>query len=160
MVPVHETTWNFTKKEKSVYSYSMKDKPLLVEAGIYVHAYDVDAMGYVSNIVYIRWFEDMRHHLLDVYYPFEKMIEDGKSPVLMHTDVDYLQPLTIHDKPTGRCWMEKAGGTKWILRYEIVQGDTVHCSGIQKGYFMDLSTQRPVKLPQNMLDAFRAAVEE
>ncbi|NQT59445.1 MAG: acyl-CoA thioesterase [Bacteroidetes bacterium] len=138
----------------------MKDKPLLVEAGIYVHAYDVDAMGYVSNIVYIRWFEDMRHHLLDVYYPFEKMIEDGKSPVLMHTDVDYLQPLTIHDKPTGRCWMEKAGGTKWILRYEIVQGDTVHCSGIQKGYFMDLSTQRPVKLPQNMLDAFRAAVEE
>jgi len=138
----------------------MKNKPLFVEADLNIHAYDVDVMGYVSNIVYIRWFEDMRHHLLDKYYPFEKMIEDGKSPVLMHTGADYLRPLTIHDKPKGRCWMSKGGGTKWELRYEIVQGDVVHCSGLQRGYSMDLTTQRPVKLAQNLLDAFRDAVKE
>ena len=137
----------------------MKNRPLLVEDGIYIHAYDVDAMGYVSNIVYVRWFEDLRHCLLDLHYPFEKMIADGKSPVLVHTDVNYLLPLTIHDKPFGRCWMSRGGGTKWELQYEIVQGDVVHCSGKQKGYFMDIKTKRPEKLPQHMLDAYRAAVE-
>ena len=80
----------------------MEIKPLLVEADLYIHAYDVDVMGYVSNIVYIRWFEDMRHHMLDIVYPFEKMIEEGIAPVLMHTELDYLRPFTIHDKPIGR----------------------------------------------------------
>ncbi len=137
----------------------MEIKPLLVEADLYIHAYDVDVMGYVSNIVYIRWFEDMRHHMLDIVYPFEKMIEEGIAPVLMHTELDYLRPFTIHDKPIGRCWMSKAGGTKWELRHEIVQGDTVHCAGVQRGYTMDLKTQRPVKLPQKMLDTFKAEAD-
>jgi acyl-CoA thioester hydrolase len=136
---------------------SMQTKPLLITTDIYVRAYDVDAMGYVSNIVYIRWFEDLRHHFLDIYYPFASMIADDRSPVLMHTDVDYLRPLTIHDKPTGRCWMEKAGGSKWKMGYEIVQGETIHCSGSQIGYFMDLKTQRPVKLPESMVSAFKSA---
>ena len=32
-----------------------------LEMPLKVRAYDVDAMGYVSNIVYVRWFEDLRH---------------------------------------------------------------------------------------------------
>ncbi len=138
----------------------MSEKPLLVEADIYIHAYDVDAMGYVSNIVYIRWFEDMRHYFLDVHYPFERMIADGLSPVLMQVEAEYRKPLTIHDKPQGRIWMEKIGATKWTMNYEIVQGDAVHCFGRQTGYFMELGSQRPARLPENMVSAFRAAREQ
>lgn len=33
---------------------------LVVEKEIEVNGYDIDVMGVVSNIVYIRWFEDLR----------------------------------------------------------------------------------------------------
>ena len=32
---------------------------LVAEREIEVNNYDIDAMGIVSNIVYIRWFEDL-----------------------------------------------------------------------------------------------------
>lgn len=121
-----------------------------ITAPIYVRAYDVDAMGYVSNIVYVRWFEDLRHRFLDLCYPFQQMIQDQLSPVLMHTEVDYLIPLTIHDVPEGHCTVEKFGRTKWSLNYEIVQGGKVHCRGRQTGYMMDLGTKKPVPIPERM----------
>ncbi|MCF7944731.1 MAG: acyl-CoA thioesterase [Spirochaetia bacterium] len=133
----------------------MKIRPLSVEAEIPIRAYDIDAMGYVSNIVYIRWFEDLRHVFLDKHYPFEQMISDGKSPVLMHTEIDYRRPLTIQNKPAGTCWMEKVGRTKWEMHFEILQDSDIYCTGIQIGYFMDLKRQRPTKLPDSMINAYK-----
>lgn len=124
-----------------------------IKLDLYIHAYDVDAMGYVNNIVYVRWFEDLRHRFLDLCYPFQQMIRDHLSPVLMHTEVDYLLPLTIHDHPVGCCLIEKFGRTKWSLVYEIVQDGKVHCRGKQTGYMMDLETKRPIPIPESMRKA-------
>ncbi len=33
----------------------MTQKPLLIEMPIKINFYDIDAMGIVSNIVYVRW---------------------------------------------------------------------------------------------------------
>jgi acyl-CoA thioester hydrolase len=52
----------------------MKDvfKPMLVELEIKIKAYDIDVMGIVSNIVYVRWFEDLRTLFLIHFYPLRK----------------------------------------------------------------------------------------
>ncbi len=41
---------------------------------IQVKAYEIDAMGVVSNIVYVKWLEDARHEFLAKYYPYDEMI--------------------------------------------------------------------------------------
>ena len=38
----------------------VKERQLIAEKEITINAYDIDARGIVSNIVYIRWFEDLR----------------------------------------------------------------------------------------------------
>ena len=38
----------------------MTERKLVAERNFEVNGYDIDAMGIVSNIVYIRWFEDLR----------------------------------------------------------------------------------------------------
>ncbi len=78
------------------------DKPMMIEVPIMVKAYEVDCVGIVSNIVYIKWFEDMRHYFMDKYYPYREMMGDHVSPVLVATTAQYKAPLTIIDSPIGR----------------------------------------------------------
>ena len=130
-------------------------RAMLIEMPIKIRAYDIDAVGIVSNIVYIRWFEDLRHEFLDKYYPFESMILEGKSPLLMKTEVEYLSPLTIHDKPTGRLWADKFGKTKWNLALEILCGTTIKCKGKQTGCFFSLESGRPTPFPDWFLQTYK-----
>ena len=102
---------------------------LVVENDIEVNGYDIDAMGIVSNIVYIRWFEDLRTIFINQYMNYSEMMKQGISPILMKTEVEYKVPITIHDKPVGRCWFMKSGRTKWIFKFEIASADCVHCVG-------------------------------
>ncbi len=69
---------------------------------IEVNGYDIDAMGVVSNIVYIRWFEDLRTAFINQHMNYSTMINQGISPILMKTEAEYKVPVTIHDKPVGR----------------------------------------------------------
>lgn len=130
------------------------DKPMMIEVPIMIKAYEVDCVGIVSNIVYIKWFEDMRHYFLDKYYPYREMMENKVSPVLVKTQAEYKAPLTISDSPIARCWMEKLGNVKWEMHTEIELDGNLCCKGIQKGCFFDTEQNAPTKTPKVLLDAY------
>jgi acyl-CoA thioester hydrolase len=130
-----------------------------IEAPCPVRAYDIDAMGIVSNIVYVRWFEDLRTAFLEKDFPLREMLASGISPILAHTDIRYRSPITIHDQPTGRVWVELLGRAKWQLGFEICSGERVCCTGTQEGIFIDLSTRKPVSVPSRLTDAYAAQQE-
>lgn len=134
-----------------------KTHALQVELAIAVRAYDVDALGIVSNITYIRWFEDLRTHFLEVTMPMREMFTEGFSPILVHTDVRYHRPVTLNDKPVGRAWVEDLGRARWRMGLEICVGESVCCSGKQEGLFVDLVRKRPVPVPEKLVRAFEAA---
>ena len=69
-------------------------------------------------------------------------MEEGCSPVISRTEIDYKRPLTIRDTPSGRLWIKSMGVTKWTMGFEIFQGDTIHCQGQQTGYFLNIKTGR------------------
>lgn len=128
-----------------------------IGAEIPIKAYDIDSMGIVSNIVYIRWFEDLRHLFLDRYYPYEKMMGEGISPMLMKTEAEYKQPLAIGDKPEGRLWVRNMGRFKWEMGFEIYSGEVVHCAGVQKGCFFDLKGKKIAPCPDSLIGEYEAA---
>jgi len=130
------------------------EKPMMIEAPIMIKAYEVDCVGIVSNIVYIKWFEDMRHYFLDKYYPYKDMMKNYVSPVLIATKAEYKAPLYITDSPIARSWVEKMGKVKWEMHIEIVCGDKVCCTGIQNGCFFDVQENAPTRTPSVLLDAY------
>lgn len=77
----------------------MTERKLVAERNFEVNGYDIDAMGIVSNIVYIRWFEDLRTDFINQYMPYSDMMSQQISPILMNTEAEYKTPITIHDKP-------------------------------------------------------------
>lgn len=74
---------------------------LVAEREIEVNNYDIDAMGIVSNIVYIRWFEDLRTIFINEYMTFSEMMKQHISPILMKTEIEYKVPLRYMINPLG-----------------------------------------------------------
>lgn len=126
----------------------MTVRKLVSEKAIEVNGYDIDAMGIVSNIVYIRWFEDLRTDFINQYMPYSEMMNQHISPILMKTTAEYKTPITIHDKPKCRCYIVKASKLRWEFEFEIVSEGKVHCLGYQNGKFFDLQKQKVTKLPE------------
>lgn len=122
-----------------------------------VRAYDIDAMGIVSNIVYVRWFEDLRTAFLETYHPLRDMFAEGVTPILAHTDIHYRSPITIHDQPTGMSWVVSMGRSRWTMGFTIMVGDRVCCTGTQEGIFIDLTTRKPTPAPRRLTEAYEAA---
>lgn len=135
---------------------NMAEEGLLVaEKDIEVNNYDIDAMGIVSNIVYVRWFEDLRTVFINKYMTFSEMMNQHISPILMKTEIEYKVPITIHDQPVGRCWYVQGGRMKWVFKFEIASGDKIHCIGQQTGGFFDLERQRITKMPTIFQDILK-----
>ncbi len=132
------------------------------EKPIEIHSYHIDSMKIVHNSIYVKWFEEIRMVFLDKYYPYANMLEQNYSPVIASTELNYKYPLTMFDKPIGRGWVEEFTRAKWILKFEIVTGDKVHCTGRQVGYMVDLTRLRPIPMPAELIDQYekeKAAID-
>ncbi len=138
----------------------MNSRPMLVEKKIKVNAYDIDVMGIVSNIVYVRWFEDLRFLLLDQFWAYEDMLKLNQSPILSKTEIDYKRPLTILDNPVGELWISDLNKSRWTISIEIKSDGKLVCCGKQTGYFYDMNRKRPVPIPQELLQKYQNCQEE
>ena len=98
-------------------------RPFAVELALPVKTYDVDFAGVVSNIVYIRWLEDLRLQIMKEHFPLEDQLSDHQSPVLAKTEITYHRPLRLFDQAdsllTGLIDLQQ-------LELQTVTGQRVH----------------------------------
>jgi acyl-CoA thioester hydrolase len=117
-----------------------------------IKTYDIDFAGIVSNLVYVRWLEDLRLQLLAQAYPLDRLIADGLGPVLLETHILYRDALTIHDKPEGHMSVETMGKVRWTVTAEFVSPTSgrIHATARQTGLFIRLDNRRPVRIPDRL----------
>jgi acyl-CoA thioester hydrolase len=120
-----------------------------------VRTYDIDFAGIVSNIVYVRWLEDLRLELLARTCPLDRLVAGGIGPVLLETRIAYRDALTVHERPEGRMSVEAMGRIRWTVAAEFVTPGTgrVHATARQTGLFVRLETRRPVPIPEELRSA-------
>lgn len=132
-------------------------RPLLIERPIVVRTYDIDFANIVHNIVYFRWLEDLRSEILADVLPIDEILATGVSPILTESAVEYKWPVRIGDALVGRMWVAELSRTRWTLAAEMVVGDRVCAAARQSGYFANLKTLRPVRVPDRLREAWEAA---
>jgi acyl-CoA thioester hydrolase len=118
------------------------------ELPLRIQTYDIDFAGIVSNIVFIRWLEDLRLGLMDEAYPLVQALADDVTPTLTATRIAYRRPVTIADKLLGRMRVAGLGRVRWRLAAEFTIDGLVHADAEQEGLFMRLSTRRPIAIPE------------
>jgi acyl-CoA thioester hydrolase len=113
-----------------------------------IRTYDIDFAGIVSNIVFIRWLEDLRLGFLDQAYPLVRALAEDVAPILLSTRINYRRPVTIADPLVGRMRVAALRRVRWRLAAEFVVSGVVHAEAEQEGLFMRLSTRRPIAIPE------------
>lgn len=126
------------------------NRPLEVKLIIPVKTYDIDFAGIVSNIVYIRWLEDLRLKCLDEYLPIGKLIAQGYAPILAGTEIEYKRPIRLCDQVEGHLWLHKLGRLKLTLKAEFFSNHELAATAIQKGAFINLQNCRPIPIPEKL----------
>lgn len=130
---------------------------LSVEKLIKPMTYDIDYAGHVSNIVYVRWLEDLRTAWLDAYAPLPVLMEDGIGPVLLRTEIDYLKPIRLFDNPVeGRLWIAEYDRIRATMRAELRVAGELRAQAIQVGMFFKVESGKPVRIPAMILEQIKA----
>ncbi|HEY9711448.1 MAG TPA: thioesterase family protein [Oculatellaceae cyanobacterium] len=119
-----------------------------------VKTYDIDLTGIVSNIVYVRWLEDLRCEMLTHYLPIEQQLEREFAPVILQTQIEYRKPIKLAEKPLGRMWINKMKALKWVVSAEILVNGTIAATAEQTGCFVDLSSGRPIPIPEEFCQLY------
>jgi acyl-CoA thioester hydrolase len=113
-----------------------------------IRTYDIDFAGIVSNIVFIRWLEDLRLGLLEQAYPLIRALAEDVAPILLATRINYRRPVRIGDALLGRIKVAGLSRVRWRIAAEFTVGATLHAEAEQEGLFMRLSTRRPIAIPE------------
>lgn len=138
---------------------AMQKQPFEVEIPLPVKTYDIDFAGIVSNIVYVRWLEDLRLEMLAQHFPLDEQLKQGIMPVVVQTKIDYKQPIRLSDTPSGRMWMQAVDSLRWTVNAAIAVNGNVAALGEQMGVFVNLQNNKPIRMPQDLKQKYQALLE-
>lgn len=126
----------------------MSQTPHQVILHLPVRTYDIDFVGFVSNIVYVRWLEDLRLQMLAEFFPLDTAMQTlGIAPVLLRTEIDYKRAIRLFDAVQGRMTLAEAGPVRQVLAAEFTVDGRLHATARQTTCFINLASGRPVPTP-------------
>lgn len=126
----------------------MSANPYEIILTLPVRTYDIDFAGIVSNLVYIRWLEDLRLQMLAEFFPLDAAMQSlGIAPVLLRTEIDYKRAIRLFDAVQGRMTLAEAGPVRQVLAAEFTVDGRLHAAARQTTCFIDLASGRPVPTP-------------
>lgn len=137
------------------------NNPFILKKEIEIQGYDIDYGGVVSNIVYIRWMDDLRTALLKAHYPVDVMAKDGMAPVVNKTHAHYKRSSFFGDRLTAEIRMTALEKVRWEIQAVITNGDgkTVF-TAVQSGAFVDLRNGRLSPVPPVLAKLWAACQAE
>src|SRR5271166_2783964 len=113
--------------------YSSEPMDEFYEVPLRIQTYDIDFAGIVSNIVFIRWLEDLRLGLMDEAYPLVQALAEDVAPILVSTRIAYRRPVTISDQVVGHMRVASLGRVRWRLAAEFTVGGVICAEAEQEG---------------------------
>ena len=125
----------------------------IFELAIPVGDDDIDALGHVSNIAYVRWIQDAAvAHSHAVGLDFEAYRKLGAIFVIRRHEIDYLRPVLRSDRVQARTWMDTLMAAKCTRLTELRRasdGQLVAKSSTTWG-FVDATNGRPTRIPSEV----------
>ncbi len=113
---------------------------------------DIDHMGHVNNVVYVRWIQEVAEAHWTAAAP--KEYQQKYRWVVLRHEIDYLKAAMPGDQITGQTWIESLEGAKSIRIVEIIKEDTVLARACTIWVMLDAHTGRPTRIGEEMKQHF------
>jgi len=127
---------------------------------ITAHADDIDALGHISNVVYIRWvLEVALSHSDAVGWDAAAWRALGAIVVVRRHEIDYLVPVLEGERIDLETWIDSWRGASLIRRTTMRRArDGVEIARAATTWaFIDTTTGRPRRIPDELRLAFGGA---
>lgn len=118
-------------------------------------AADIDELGHVSNLVYVRWiFEVAMGHTRSVGWDFPQYKELGAVFVVRRHEVDYVSSVREGEQVIAETWVDSWKQVSVVRKTEIRRGDQVMVRGASVWAFLNIATGRPTRIPDELRALF------
>lgn len=105
---------------------------------------DMDAYRHINNSAYLAYLEQARVAMF-----FHRNEGFNAGTVISRHEIDYVRPIVYHPQPLRvEVWIEKVGGARFTVRYEIYDGDVLTARASTVCVTFDFTTDRPRRLTE------------
>jgi acyl-CoA thioester hydrolase len=123
------------------------------EIAVEIQPGDVDGMGHVNNIVYVRWVQEVALAHWFAVAPADA--QAAMTWVVLRHEIDYLQAARPGDTVRARTWLGEAKAIRYERMTTIVRGDgTVLARARTFWCPVHVATGRPRRVPPEVHAAF------
>ena len=127
---------------------------MIKPAKIQVRLTDIDILGHVNNAIYLSYFEMTRIHYFNLLVgPNWDWMENGV--VLVHNEVQYIQPIFLADTPEIQMFCNKIGNKSFTLSYEVYVNGQLKTTGSSTLVSFNSNQQKSIEIPALMREALQ-----
>ncbi|WP_205503291.1 acyl-CoA thioesterase [Rufibacter psychrotolerans] len=113
---------------------------------------DIDALGHVNNVVYLRWVQEVSAAHWGHVAP--KELQEKFLWVVLRHEIDFHKPAFAGETVTGVTWVGGYQGAKFERFVSLYRAGTEELLAAAKTTWclLDAKTLRPKRIEQNLLD--------
>lgn len=120
---------------------------------------DMDAQAHVNNAAFVDYLQEARVDFLLTGPPVMHQLLETGVLVVQH-QVEYLQPVQFHERGLAiDLWVDSVGGSRFVIGYEVRDGDQVAVRARTTGAPYDLQGDGLRRLTVEERGVFRESVE-
>jgi acyl-CoA thioester hydrolase len=117
---------------------------------------DIDDLGHVSNLVYLRWvLEAATAHSTARGWDLDAYRKLGNVWVVRRHELDYLGQVTVGQSLVAETWVESWRAASCMRKTELVRDGSVVARCATTWAFIALDTGRPQRIPEHLLAEFQ-----
>jgi acyl-CoA thioester hydrolase len=120
---------------------------------------DIDELGHVSNLVYLRWvLEAATAHSVSKGWTLAHYKELGSVWVVRRHELDYLAQVTLGQQLVAETWVDSWKAASCVRKTELISNGQIVSRCATTWAFMSLTSGRPQRIADVVMDAFRDAL--
>jgi acyl-CoA thioester hydrolase len=115
---------------------------------LHVKPSDIDEMGHVNNVVYVRWVQEVAAAHWNSAAPLS--LQSKYSWVVLRHEIDYKNPAFLKDEITGLTWVGDYSGARFDRFVKLNSGDRVLAEAKTTWCLLDAKSLRPIRIPEEI----------
>ncbi|MBA3456111.1 MAG: acyl-CoA thioesterase [Deltaproteobacteria bacterium] len=118
---------------------------------------DIDEVGHVSNIVYVRWVNDVAmEHSRALGWDYAAYKAFGAVFMVRRHEIDYIAQVTLGQTLSAETWVDEWRQASCIRKTELIRDSKVVVRAATTWALISLGSGRPIRIPDEMREKFVA----
>jgi len=119
-------------------------------------AADIDELGHVSNLVYLRWVQDVATaHSRATGWDSARYRSIGVAFMVRRHEIDYVAQVNLGDALRAETWVDSWRLASCIRKTELLRDGKVVARAATTWALINLGSGRPQRIPDDLAAAFR-----